>query len=124
VIAAHAPIPLTAPQEVAVKQLGGYAVRLVGFTRTIDTGVEVKLATVVVLRSSIARWRSLHAALFRGRLAPVASLALRSAGVLTAIDAVESQGGHAATVRYRNAAVAFNAAAAAFGAMRFVQRAR
>jgi hypothetical protein len=124
VIAAPTPIPLTAPQAAAVKQLGAYAVRLVGLTRTIDTGVEVKLATVVTLRSSIAHWRSSYAAQFHGRLAPVASLALRSVGVLTAIDAVESQGGQAATVRYRNAAVAFNAAAAAFGAMRFVQRAR
>jgi hypothetical protein len=118
------PIPLTATQEAAVKQLGGYAVRLVGFTRTIDGGVEVKLATVVALRSSIARWRALHRAQFHGKLAPVATLAVRSVGVLTAIDAVESRGGHDATVRYRNAALAFNGAATAFGALRFVQRAR
>jgi hypothetical protein len=118
------PIPLTTKQEAAVKLLGSYAVRLVGFTRTINGGVEVPTARIIALRSSIARWSRTNRSRFTGRLAPVATLAARSVDVLTTIDVVETKGGHAAALRYRSAAIAFDAAATSFGTLRFVQRSR
>jgi hypothetical protein len=117
-------IPLTTKQEAAVKLLGGYAVHLVAFTRTIDGGVEVPTASIVALRASIARWSRTNRSRFTGRLAPVATLAARSIDVLTTVDVVETKGGHPAALRYRSAAIAFDAAATAFGTLRFVQRSR
>jgi hypothetical protein len=122
--AAPAPIPLTARQEAAVKQLGSYAVQLVAFTRTIDEGVEVPTKRIAALRSSIQRWSRTNRARFTGRLAPVATLAARSIDVLTTIGVVETKGGHPAALRYRSAAIAFDTAATAFGTLRFVQRSR
>lgn len=123
--ASHAaPIPVSAQQRASVVRLNGYVGQLVGLTRTISAGVEVRTARIRALRASIATWRRGNDARFGGRLAPVARLAATSVAVLGALDDVETRGGHAATTRYGAAVVAFDRAVTRYSALRFVQRAR
>ncbi len=121
---AVAPIPVSAPQRAAIERLEGYVTQLVGFTRTISTGIGVKTARIRALRASIETWRRGNETRFRGRLAPIAQLATASLPVLGAIDDAETLGGHAATTRYQAAVVAFDRAVLRYTAMRFVQRSR
>jgi hypothetical protein len=122
--AGAAPIPVTATQHAAIVRLNGYVTQLVGFTRTISTGIGVKTARIRALRSSIATWRRGNETRFGGRLVPIAQLAAASAAVLGGIDDAETRGGQAATTRYGSAVVAFDRAVLRYSALRFVQRSR
>lgn len=121
---AAAPVPVTARQRAEIVRLTGYVTQLAGFTRTISTGVEVQTARIRALSSSIAGRRHANTRRFGGRLAPVTQLATTSLAVLGALDDVESRGGHAATVGYGSAVIAFDRAVARYSAMRVVQRSR
>ncbi len=119
-----APVPVTATQRAAILRLNGYVTELVGFTRTVSTGIGVKTVRIRALRASIVSWRRTDARRFGGRLVPVAQLATTAAAVLGALDDVETRGGNAATTRYGSTVIAFDRAVTRYSALRFVQRSR